>query len=102
MSKPPDTPKPLTFRFADATAADLTPERLAAHEAAYRRGVHQAPAFAGDLVDGSLTLKEAQRILCRAENLAGKLRYIHKDRGRGMLLDHMRSKLARRRGGPKR
>jgi hypothetical protein len=39
--------------------------------------------------------------LCRAENLAGKLRFIRKDEGRMMLLDHMRSELARRRGGPK-
>ena len=92
MSAPPEFPKPLT-RSADATLADLTPERLAAHEAAYRRGVHQALAFAGDVVDRAETLKDARRILCRAENVAGELRYKRKHQGRGMLLDYIGSRL---------
>ena len=92
----------LTISLRDATAADLDPERRAAHESAYRRGVHQALAFAGDIVDRAATLKEAQRLLCRAENLAGRLRFIRKDQGNMMLLDHMRTKLyrpAQKRGG---
>src|SRR5262249_28347455 len=62
-------------RKVTATAADLvkemTPERLAAHEAAYRRGVHQAFAMAGDIAAGALTLGEARRSIRRAETLAG-------------------------------
>ncbi len=99
MSKVLEPRHPLNVRLADATAADIDPERRAGYEGAYRRGVHQALAFAGDLVDGSITLKEAQRILTRAENLAGELRYRRKDQGNMMLLDHMRSRLARSRGG---
>jgi hypothetical protein len=100
MSAPPDPRKPLTFRMADATLADLTPERLAAHEAAYRRGVHQALAFAGDIADRARTLRECQYTLARAENIAGELRYKRKSEGRMMLLDHIRGRLSRpKRGG---
>ncbi len=86
--------RPLTFRRADATAADLDPRTLRALEASYRRGVHQAIAFCGDIADGSVTLQEARRTLTRAENLAGRLRFIRKDEGRGMLLDHIRARLS--------
>jgi hypothetical protein len=93
---------PLTVSLADATAADLKPGCRAGHEAAYRRGVHQALAFAGDLVDGANSLKGAQRILCRAENLAGELRYRRKDEGNMMLLDTIRGRLhGSKRGGAK-
>ncbi len=91
---------PLTRSAADI-AADLTPERQAAHEAAYRRGLHQGLAFAGDLVDEATTLNQARSMLCKAENLAGELRYKRKAEGNGALIDHMRSVLSRRRGGTK-
>jgi hypothetical protein len=87
----------LTHSLEDI-AADLTPERRAAHEAAYRRGVHQALAFAGDLVDEATTLKQARRVLTRAENMAGRLRFVQKNRGGGMLLDHIRQQLTRPKG----
>jgi hypothetical protein len=76
----------------------LTPERLAAHEGAYRRGVHQALAFAGDIVERATTLKEAKRLLDRAESWAFKLRFVRKDEGRLMLLDYIRGKLRDRKG----
>jgi hypothetical protein len=100
MSSPSDPRKSITVRMADATVADLAPERLAAREAAYRRGVHQALAFAGDLADRARTLGEAQCILARAEDIAGELRYRRKGEGRAMLLDHIRGRLSRpKRGG---
>jgi hypothetical protein len=88
----------LTFSLADATAADL-PKCRASHEAAYRRGVHQALAFAGDLVNRAQTLGEAQCILTRAENVAGELRYKRKAEGNMMLLDTIRGRLSGRKRG---
>ena len=76
----------------------LTPERLAAHEGAYRRGVHQALAFAGDILERATTLKEAKRQLNRAESWAFRLRFVRKTEGRLMLLDFIRGKLATGRG----
>jgi hypothetical protein len=79
----------------------LDPERMKACEASYRRGVHQAIAFSGDIVDRSDSLKEARRLLTRAENHAGRLRFIRKDQGGGMLLDFIRQRLCRnKRRGP--
>jgi hypothetical protein len=86
----------LTMSLADATAADLPPGNRAGHEAAYRRGVHQALAFAGDLVDQAETLGEAECILARAENIAGELRYRRKNEGNMMLLDTIRGRLSGR------
>ena len=59
-STPSETTKStsLTISLRDATAADLDPEQMAVHEGAYRRGVHQALAFAGDIADRAATLKE--------------------------------------------
>jgi hypothetical protein len=101
MSTPSDPRKPVTVSLRDATLADLPPERLAAHEAAYRRGVHQALAFAGDIADRARSLRECQYTLARAENLAGELRYKRKAEGGMMLLDWIRGRLSspKRRGG---
>jgi len=86
--------------MADATLADvMDPERRAAHEAAYRRGVHQAFAFACDVAYQAETLKDARRVLRRCENVAGRLRFIRKDQGNMMLLDFIRARLSRRKGG---
>ena len=92
-TSPVESPKSPVVRLADTI--DRDPERLAAHEAAYRRGVHQALAFAGDIADEAATLQEARRTLTKAENIAGRLRFIRKDEGRGALLDHIRTSLSR-------
>ena len=75
----------------------IDPEQRRAVESAYRRGVHQAFAFAGDLVDDARTIAEARRALTRAENVAGELRYRRKTEGNMMLLDTIRGRLAGRR-----
>jgi hypothetical protein len=96
----PTPHKPLTVSLRDATAADLDPERLAAAEAGYRRGVHQALAFAGDIADRANSLRECQLTLARPENIAGELRYKRKNEGRMMLLDCIRGRLSSpKRGG---
>ena len=66
-STPSETTKStsLTISLRDATAADLDPEQMAAHEGAYRRGVHQALAFAGDIADRAATLKSATALVWR-------------------------------------
>jgi hypothetical protein len=51
--------------FARRSAADLSHA-----EAAYRRGVHQALAFALDSIEGKCTLDEARDLLANAERLA--------------------------------
>jgi hypothetical protein len=76
----------------------LDPARLAEFESAYRCGTHQAFAMACDLAYDAKTLAEARRMLCRAERLAGKLRFQQKKQGKGYLLDYMRSKLFAGRG----
>jgi hypothetical protein len=80
----------LTRSLADF---ELDPERLAAHEAAYRRGVHQALALASELVHQAGDVKEARRLLRRAEYQACRLRYKAKHQGKGCLLDTIRGKL---------
>jgi hypothetical protein len=90
----PEKTSRLTFSMADATAADLDPERGRAVEAGYRRGVHQALAMAGDIADRAMSLRECQYILARAENIAGELRYKRKNEGRMMLLDYIRERLS--------
>jgi hypothetical protein len=81
----------------DATAADLFADP--GHEGSYRRGVHQALAFAVDLLDRARTKDEARRLLASAEEYAGRLRFREKDRGNGMLLDEINGRLRRKRGG---
>jgi hypothetical protein len=102
MSTPPRPHKPLTLSLRDATAADLPQEYRANVEGAYRRGVHQALALAGDLADQAKTLGEAQCVLARAENIAGELRYRRKNEGRMMLIDTIRGRLSspKPKGGP--
>ena len=96
MSRPSDPRKLLTIGLRDATAADLSdPERLAAVKSSYRRGVHQALGFAGDLADQARTLGECQCILARAENIAGELRYRRKNEGRWTPIDHIRARAGR-------
>lgn len=94
---PHDEPptRSLTVTLVDL-AADTTPERRAAHEGAYRRGVHQAFAFVADVAYRTRDVREIRRVLRRAETLAGELRFIRKDQGNGMLLDHIRSKISRK------
>jgi hypothetical protein len=84
----------LTYSMADATAANLDPDRGRAVEAGYRRGVHQALAMAGDVADRAKSLRECQYTLARAENIAGELRYKRKAEGRMMLLDYIRERLS--------
>jgi hypothetical protein len=86
------------------TLADikLDPAQLAACEGAYRRGVHQALALAGDIADSAQTLIEARRQLTKAENHAFRLRFTRKDEGRLMLLDHIRQELSKVRKGASR
>jgi hypothetical protein len=96
----PDAPKSSRIITGTELLQQLTPERLAAHEGAYRRGVHQALAFAGDIVERASTLKEAKRLVNRAESWAFKLRFVRKTEGRLMLLDYIRGKLHRKAGKP--
>jgi hypothetical protein len=70
-------------------------EHLRGCEASYRRGVHQAMGFAFDLAEESDDRRDAMRRLARAEKIAGDLRFNRKDQGRGMLLHHIRQRLAR-------
>jgi hypothetical protein len=82
----------LTVTAADL-AKELTPERRAAIEGAYRRGCHQALAFAADEAHRTRDVSEIRRVLRRAETLAGELRFTKKDQGNGMLLDHIRQRI---------
>ena len=82
----------LTVTAADL-AKELTPERRAAFEGAYRRGVHQAFAFAADEAFRTRDVREIRRVLKRAETLAGRLRFLEKNRGNGMLLDCIRQRI---------
>ncbi len=82
----------LTVTAADL-AKELTPERRAAHEGCYRRGAHQMAALCTELAYQAKTLKDARRILHRAETLAGRLRFLEKNRGNGMLMDCIRQRL---------
>jgi hypothetical protein len=97
--------EPNKTRRLTISAGDIgvDPELRGAVEAAYRRGVHQAIAFAGDLADQAKTLGEAQCVLARAENMAGERRYRRKNEGSMMLLDTIRGRLSGpKRGGAKR
>jgi hypothetical protein len=93
-------------RSRDATAADLTIcaadlviaeklQRIA--ESCYRRGVHHGLALAGRLVDQSLSLRQAQRLLARAENLAGEYRSLARHPGNPPILDEITRKVLRTR-----
>jgi hypothetical protein len=88
---------PRVVTLADV-AKDMTPERIAAHEAAYRRGCHQSLAMAADIASGALTLGEARRMLRRAETLAFGFRFRRKNEGRLMLLDQIRREMYRKTG----
>ena len=88
----------------DATAADLVvcaadikiDEKLQrACESAYRRGIHHGLALAGGLVDESLSLRQAQRFLTRAENLAGEYRSLARHPGNPPILDEITRKVLR-------
>jgi hypothetical protein len=93
----PDDP-PRIRTAADILAHRFTfDEHLAGCESAYRRATHQALGLAFDLVERSADRRDALRQLGRAERIAGKLRFVRKDHGRGMLLDAIRQELARRR-----
>jgi fructose-specific phosphotransferase system component IIB len=94
----------------DATAANLIisaadirlDERsLRASESAYRRGVHHGLALAGSLVDDSLSLKQAQRMLTRAENMAGEYRSLARHPGSPPILDELRRRVLRLRKTPR-
>lgn len=79
---------------------DASPD-ASGYESAYRRGVHQALAFALELTASAGTVRGARARLARAERLAGELRGRRRREGAGALLDHMRLELAlaRRRDG---
>jgi hypothetical protein len=91
-------------RSRDATAADLTisaadikidekTQRIA--ESAYRRGIHHGLALAGGLVDESLSLRQAQRLLTRAENFAAEYRSLARHPGRPPVMDELRRRVLR-------
>ena len=92
-------------RPRDATAVDLicaadvdvggTSAR--ASEASYRRGVHHGLALAGRLVDESLSIRQAQRFLTKAENLAGEYRSLARHPGNPPILDEITRKVFRTR-----
>jgi hypothetical protein len=84
-------------RPRDATAADIKIDenRQRASEASYRRGVHHGLALAGRLVDQSLLLRQAQRLLTRAENLAGEYRSLARHPGNPPILDEITRKVLR-------
>jgi hypothetical protein len=91
--------KPLVSLTISAADIVIDPEQRRAVEGAYRRGVHQAFALAGDLVDDAEALREARRLLQRAENIAGEFRYKRKAEGNGALLDAIRGRLSGRKRG---
>jgi hypothetical protein len=98
-----DEPKKTSRLTISAGDFVVDPEQRRAVEAAYRRGVHQAIAFPGDLADQAKTLGEAQCILAQAENMAGELRYGRKNEGSTMLLDTIRGRFSEpKHGGAKR
>jgi hypothetical protein len=74
----------------------LDPAESAKYERAYRKGVHQSISFAADLVNQAGDLKEARRILRRAENLAFRLRFKDRNKGNLALLDYIKARLATR------
>jgi hypothetical protein len=86
--------RPTTIRASDVIVDDDQAEH---YERSYRKGVHQALAFAADLSDRASSLGELRRLLARAENVAADLRYRRKHVGRGMLLDEIGSRLHARR-----
>jgi hypothetical protein len=97
MTDTPDNP-PQMITAAELLARSYSFDEVRqSSEASYRRGVHQAIGFAFDLVEQSADRRDALRRLGRAERIAGELRFVRKDQGRGMLLDTIRQKLARRR-----
>jgi hypothetical protein len=85
---------PIVVRACDVEEPDARAMEVV--EAAYRRGVHQALAFACDLVGRSGDHREAERRLADAADLAGELRACREDEGGGALLDHMARVLHRR------
>lgn len=96
-----DTTPPKRF----ATAADLVSakdqavaERLRqAAESAYRLGVQHGLVLAGDLLEESLSLKQARRLLTRAENMAGEYRSLSRHPGSPPILDELRRRVLRTR-----
>jgi hypothetical protein len=75
-----------------ATAVDLIADEATQQmcEQAYRRGLHHGIALAGDLADESLSLAQAQRLLTRAENVAGEYRSVARHPGRPPLMEEIR------------
>jgi uncharacterized protein (DUF924 family) len=87
-----------------ATAADLVvcaadividEGRQRASESAYRRGIHHGLALAGNLVDQSLSIRQAQRFLTKTENLAGEYRSLARHPGRPPVMDELRRRVLR-------
>jgi hypothetical protein len=96
------TPDPIDYsRLTEAelsliplSAVEFNPEKHKAMEAGYRRGVHQALAFAGYLIQRASSRRAAARLVARAEALAEDFRYVRKDEGGGMLLDLIERELS--------
>jgi hypothetical protein len=86
----------LTIRASDIK---IDPEKQAACEASYRRGLSHGLAFADELVSTSCALKDARRLVERAAHWALKFRDQRKYKGRPPLLDVIALKVSACRTG---